>query len=170
MAKNRDMPDANQSFIPESVYKIRRRNGLIAILVIVLLGQFAGANILGVFKERPITSLNSVFNAFPDEAFGILIDNGKVSPAPHDEILAWIELAHNNGNTEPTGELVYVLANTYVFQDGTTLPNGMAGAHARMFLVRHGQSLPKNARESHNTYMFAETGTCLGVMTGCAFF
>ena len=84
----------------------------------------------GVLKEQTITRLNRLLDVFPDESFGILIDSGQVSPAPHDEILVWIALARRNGNTEPTGEVDYVLGGTYVFEDGITLPNGMAGAHS----------------------------------------
>ena len=164
MSNMTDMADQEQ------VYRVRRREMLIAVVTALLLGQVMGANILGFFKDRAITGMNTVFEAFPDEAFGILIDRGDVSPAPHSEIFAWVELARQNGNTEPTGELEYVLGSAYVYEDGISLPNGMTGAHSRVFLVRRGHSLPGNARDGHNTYMYAETGTCLGTMPGCAFF
>ena len=111
---------------------------------------------------------NRIFGVFPDEAFAVLVREGKARPASFGEIREWIAKAKREGNSEPAQHEEYMLAATYVLDENTELPNGMTEMHAKMFLMRDARKLPRNALKGQNVFLLGD-GTCIGAVPGCAF-
>ena len=145
------------------VYRTRRRT-LVLLLVASLVISHRW---LPSSYELVVFEMNRVSGMFPDQAFEQLVRSGKAMPAPPGEVQHWIESAALNGNADPKETAIYVVASTYVIEEGTQLPNGMYGVHSKMFLLRKSRELPRNAQASDNTFLMGD-GTCVGPLIGCA--
>jgi hypothetical protein len=110
---------------------------------------------------------NRWFGGSSEEMLQELVQEGKLRPATHSEVRAWFALARINGNDELDDPDLYDFMTTYVLTKPVTLPRGMYGAHSKQFIVPAGGQIPFGAIDSHNAFMFAENGACVGALPGC---
>lgn len=136
--------------------------------MICVLGPLT-SSLLGESVSRLYLQIsNDWFDENSDVFIAEMLLDGRLRPARINDVRAWLQLAKSNGNDE-IQQYGNSLANSaLVSNEPVTLPNGMYGAHSRVFLIRPGDAVPKGSRESHNTFLFLEDGTCLGSYPGCS--
>jgi hypothetical protein len=116
-------------------------------------------------KGNPAVSFKKVPEG--QEGISYLLQKRHIRPATPQDIDSWVEAASQpykqyNKNLKVRHHMSS--GRTFVILQKTTIPEGMFGAHSRSFIVPEGVPAP-NMPESHNTYYFVESGSCMGA--GC---
>ncbi len=136
--------------------------------------HFAVGEISGEIVYSPDTNLQSVAlpeNVMPGGKFGIqrLVKEGALRPATNEEVATWVKgAAARLGQPEESyrrridsrlsNDMVYVVLKPF------DLPEGLAGANARTFILPSGAARP-GGPQGHCTFLQMEGFQCYGV--GC---
>jgi len=97
-------------------------------------------------------------------ALDALAEEGKLRLATRKEIEAWVDKAskpYKKFNPNLRVDTLMRVGQTYVVLDELVLPNGLAGAHSRSFIIPEKVAFPKGPR-GHNSF-YRMDGTKAGV-------
>ncbi|MBI9085150.1 MAG: hypothetical protein JEZ11_16260 [Desulfobacterales bacterium] len=99
----------------------------------------------------------------------LLVKQGKIRLASRKEIDAWVDKASAKSKRYNKKILIshhIVERWTYLVLDNFELPDGLAGAHSRAFIIPEGKNLPTGPR-GHNSFYLMSTGTFMGTAPEC---
>lgn len=99
-----------------------------------------------------------------------LVTGGYIRLATADDIAAWNAKASarlKSSRLAPFEAEYLHLGRTYVVLKSFTVPERMAGAYARNFIIPKGVELPADDGSSHNSYYLMADGRCIGASPDC---
>lgn len=100
----------------------------------------------------------------------LLVQQGKLRQATKEDIEKWVDkasaryLKYGNGLRV---EHYMEPSQTYVVIADFDLPNGLAGAHSRFFIIPEDQAMPGGPK-GHNTFYLMKYGSCTGAAPDCS--